>query len=193
MHKETECSHNPAGPPREIEVLIFPPPEAGGTLTPLVLQEAVVSDWIPALHSARTCCLFHSIELILCSKGLRNRWHLEWEWNPRVCCSRLLMRYDLTRLIPDFRLCLKPPQPTRGLCPAHLPRSAQPTARELHVSSGNPTQAAFHTGYLLAWKVSWATFLPLFSSPPPPQPSPSKGDEMPRRNVTPARKFRFGA
>lgn len=30
MHKETECSHNPAGPPREIEVLISPPPRSRG-------------------------------------------------------------------------------------------------------------------------------------------------------------------
>lgn len=63
-----------------------------------------------------------------------------------------------------------------------------------------PLKLPPHRGYLLASNVNWAIFLPLppslppsFScSPPPSRFSPSKDDEMPRRNVTPASKFALG-
>lgn len=93
------------------------------------MQEVVMGDWILAFCRARTCCLFHSIELISCSTGCRNQWHLQGERNPRSRSSLLLMRYDLTRLIADFRLCREPPQPTPGMVPcspSSAPRSVRP-------------------------------------------------------------------
>lgn len=69
MHRETNCTHNPTGPPREIEVFIPFAPEAASTAHHWLLQ---MGDQF-TFYSARTCCLFHSIELMSYSKAHRKR------------------------------------------------------------------------------------------------------------------------
>lgn len=135
-HRETNCSHNPTGPPREIEVFIPFAPEAVSTARHWLLH-TVMGDQILAFCSARTCCIFHSIEPISCSRAHRKWWHLQWEWNSCFCSSLLLMRRDLTRLISDFRLCREPPQPTLGTGMGTVPCSPPSTPRSTRpVSSG---------------------------------------------------------
>lgn len=204
-HRETNCSHNPTGPPREIEVLISFAPEAASTAHHWLLQR-VTGDQISACWTVQGPVAF-STQLsqfhvsrctgrdgtfsgneIAVSAVPCYWWDITWQgWSPISGSAESL------------------PSPPwgqgRGQCPALLLHTMLHTT---HVQwHGNymlgvetALQLPPHRGYLLASNVSWAIFSPLSPSlspsPPPSRSSPSKDDEMPRRNVTAASKFALG-
>lgn len=203
IHRETNCSHNPTGPPREIEVFISFAPEAASTAQHWLLQIVTVEQ-IPAFCSARTCCLFSLNWADFMFQGVQEA------MAPSVGMKSLFLQFlAIDEIWPDKADLRFPALPRASpahpgdrdsalLFPLHTPLHTTHVQWHGNYTLGveTPLKLPPHRGYLLASNVGWAIFLPLSPSlspsPPPPRSSPSKDDEMPRRNVTPASKFALG-
>lgn len=172
MHRETKSSHNPTGPPREIRVFFSPSPQSSqrsSVLASLAMQEVLMGDSAQAFCSRTTRCLFHSVELISRPKGRRNQWHPEWEQILVFAIPRVdAMGPD--KADPRFPALPEPPQPTTGPGPGPgmvpCPPSSPTCTQQLHVASGNISQAGFPQRLFTHLKCQPGYFALLFSLSP---------------------------
>lgn len=130
MHRETNCSHNPTGPPREIEVFIPFAPEAASTAHHWLLQ---MGDQIQPFTVQGPVAFF--TQLSWCHIPRRTGSDSTFSGNgiavPAVPCYW----WDVTRLISHFRLCREPPQPTLGTGLGTVP-CAPPSTRLMSSGTG---------------------------------------------------------
>lgn len=161
-HRETNCSHNPTGPPREFEVFIPFAPEAARTAhhwflqMPWVIKSSLLQckdllsfslNWADVMFQGTQEAMAPSVGmklLFLQFLAIDEMWQ---GWSPISASAKSL------------------PSPpwgqVWGQCPALLlPHDSCPVTWELHVRSGNTTQAASLQRLFTCFKCQLGYFSP---------------------------------